>query len=53
MLADDVLLYHTISCPDDYLDSEVQHSITAIGHALVLGQPSATECSQMQKYDDL
>ena len=30
MFADDVLLYHTISCPDDYL--EVQHSITAIEH---------------------
>lgn len=30
MFADDVLLYHTISCPDDYLDA--QHSVSAIEH---------------------
>ena len=30
MFADDVLLYHTISCPDDYLDA--QHSISTIEH---------------------
>ena len=30
MFADDVLLYHIISSPDDYLDA--QHSITAIEH---------------------
>ena len=28
MFADDVLLYHIISCPDDYLDA--QHSVTSI-----------------------
>lgn len=30
MFADDVLLYHTISCPNDY--SDAQHSVTAIEH---------------------
>ena len=28
MFADDVLLYHIVSCPDDYLDA--QHSVTSI-----------------------
>ena len=30
MFADDVLLYHSITCSDDYLDA--QQSITAIEH---------------------
>ena len=50
IFADDILLYHTISCPDDYL--EVQHYITAIEHWSSDNhlQLNALKC---KKYDNL
>ena len=51
MSADDVLLYHIISCLDDYLDA--QHSITAIEHWSSNNHLQLNALAEVQMYDHL